>query len=68
MGDKLESKRIAIAAGVQTIPGFDGVIENEEHCLKIAEDIGYPVMIKASAGGGGKGMRIAENYSQIKYV
>lgn len=59
MGDKIESKLIAKAAGVHTIPGFDGVVEDVEHAIRIAQDIGYPVMIKASAGGGGKGMRIA---------
>ncbi|KAG5872425.1 hypothetical protein JTB14_008891 [Gonioctena quinquepunctata] len=61
MGDKLESKRLAMAAGVNTIPGFDGIVENADHCVEIAKNIGYPVMIKASAGGGGKGMRIARN-------
>ncbi|XP_076323699.1 propionyl-CoA carboxylase alpha chain, mitochondrial-like isoform X1 [Tachypleus tridentatus] len=61
MGDKIESKRIAKSAGVNFIPGFDGVVKDVEDCIKIANDIGYPVMIKASAGGGGKGMRIAWN-------
>ncbi|XP_054707309.1 propionyl-CoA carboxylase alpha chain, mitochondrial-like [Uloborus diversus] len=61
MGDKIESKRIAKEAKVNTIPGFDGVVESPETCIKIAQEIGYPVMIKASAGGGGKGMRIAWN-------
>ncbi|CAH0380595.1 unnamed protein product [Bemisia tabaci] len=61
MGDKLESKRLAMAAGVNTIPGFDGVIKDADHCVSISRDVGYPVMIKASAGGGGKGMRIAYN-------
>ncbi|KAJ9594842.1 hypothetical protein L9F63_013879 [Diploptera punctata] len=61
MGDKLESKRLAQAAGVNTIPGFDGIVKDADQCVKIAKDIGYPVMIKASAGGGGKGMRIAKN-------
>src|SRR4029077_7074915 len=59
MGDKIESKKLAAAAGVSTVPGHLGVIENEVEAMKIADDIGYPVMIKASAGGGGKGMRIA---------
>ncbi|KAG7222235.1 hypothetical protein INR49_016412 [Caranx melampygus] len=54
MGDKIESKLIAKAAKVNTIPGFDGVVETAEEAVKIAQDIGYPVMIKASAGGGGK--------------
>ncbi|CAH0556704.1 unnamed protein product [Brassicogethes aeneus] len=61
MGDKLESKRLAMAAGVNTIPGFDGVVKDADHCVEISKSIGYPVMIKASAGGGGKGMRIARN-------
>ena len=59
MGDKITSKKIAMEAGVNTIPGFTGVIEDAEHAVKVAADIGYPVMLKASAGGGGKGMRIA---------
>ncbi|RYE82868.1 MAG: acetyl/propionyl-CoA carboxylase subunit alpha, partial [Hyphomicrobiales bacterium] len=59
MGDKIESKKAAAAAKVSTVPGHLGVIENPEHAVKIADEIGYPVMIKASAGGGGKGMRIA---------
>ncbi|KAJ8916292.1 hypothetical protein NQ315_016433 [Exocentrus adspersus] len=61
MGDKLESKKLAKEAGVSTIPGYDGVVRDAEHCVQIAREIGYPVMIKASAGGGGKGMRIARN-------
>ena len=61
MGDKIESKKIAQAAGVNTIPGFNGVVENAEHAVDIASGIGYPVMLKASAGGGGKGMRVAHN-------
>ncbi|XP_051937011.1 propionyl-CoA carboxylase alpha chain, mitochondrial isoform X1 [Hippocampus zosterae] len=61
MGDKIESKLIAKAAKVNTIPGFDGVVKTPEEAVKIAKDIGYPVMIKASAGGGGKGMRVAWN-------
>lgn len=59
MGDKIESKKAAAAAGVSTVPGFLGVIEDTTAAVKIANEIGYPVMIKASAGGGGKGMRIA---------
>ena len=59
MGDKIESKKAAAAAKVSTVPGHLGVIENEEEAVRIAEEVGYPVMIKASAGGGGKGMRIA---------
>ena len=59
MGDKIASKRAAVAAGVSTVPGHLGVIETEDEAVRIAGDVGYPVMIKASAGGGGKGMRIA---------
>eukprot|EP00753_Platysulcus_tardus_P021977 PLAT9184.1.p2 GENE.PLAT9184.1~~PLAT9184.1.p2 ORF type:complete len:696 (-),score=347.80 PLAT9184.1:427-2514(-) len=61
MGDKIESKRLAHEAGVSTIPGFVGEVHSDEEVLKISREIGYPVMIKASAGGGGKGMRIAWN-------
>ncbi len=59
MGDKIESKKIAQKAGVNTIPGYTGVIEDAGKAVSIANDIGYPVMLKASAGGGGKGMRVA---------
>ncbi|WP_274424331.1 acetyl-CoA carboxylase biotin carboxylase subunit [Chelativorans sp. YIM 93263] len=59
MGDKITSKKIAGEAGVSTVPGFVGLIENADHAAAIATEIGYPVMIKASAGGGGKGMRVA---------
>ncbi|EDP62420.1 Acetyl/propionyl-CoA carboxylase, alpha subunit [alpha proteobacterium BAL199] len=66
MGDKITSKKIAHEAGVSTVPGFLGVIESPEHAAKIAGEIGYPVMIKASAGGGGKGMRIANSEADLK--
>ena len=65
MGDKIESKKAAAKANVSTVPGHLGVIEDEKHAVKIAEEIGYPVMIKASAGGGGKGMRIAHSTSEV---
>ena len=65
MGDKIESKKFANAAKVSTVPGFLGVIESPEHAVKIADEIGYPVMIKASAGGGGKGMRIAHSADEV---
>ncbi|KAJ2391808.1 hypothetical protein H4S02_001131 [Coemansia sp. RSA 2611] len=65
MGDKIQSKIIAKEAGVNTIPGYDGVVRDAEHAVEIAEDIGYPVMLKASAGGGGKGMRIAHSASEV---
>ena len=61
MGDKITSKKLAAKAGVSTVPGHMGLIEDAEEAVKIATEIGYPVMIKASAGGGGKGMRIAWN-------
>ena len=61
MGDKIQSKVVARAAGVNCIPGYDGIITDAEHAIKISNEIGYPVMLKASAGGGGKGMRIAWN-------
>ncbi|MBY5973929.1 acetyl/propionyl/methylcrotonyl-CoA carboxylase subunit alpha [Ferrimonas balearica] len=59
MGDKITSKKIAQEAGVSTVPGYMGLIEDADEAVKISSEIGYPVMIKASAGGGGKGMRIA---------
>jgi propionyl-CoA carboxylase alpha chain len=61
MGDKIESKKAAAKAKVSTVPGYLGEIADAKQAMKIAEEIGYPVMIKASAGGGGKGMRIAHN-------
>ena len=66
MGDKITSKKIAQEAGVNTVPGYIGVIKDEDEALSISEKIGYPVMIKASAGGGGKGMRIAWNDTEVK--
>jgi propionyl-CoA carboxylase alpha subunit len=66
MGDKIESKKAAAAAKVSTVPGHLGVIESEAEAVEIAEQIGYPVMIKASAGGGGKGMRIAHGKADVK--
>src|SRR6202048_635887 len=65
MGDKIESKKAAAKANVSTVPGHLGVIEDEKHAVKIAGEIGFPVMIKASAGGGGKGMRIAHSKSEV---
>ncbi len=65
MGDKIESKKAAAAAKVSTVPGHLGVIEDDKQAVKIANEIGYPVMIKASAGGGGKGMRIAYSESEV---
>ena len=65
MGDKIESKKAAAAAKVSTVPGNLGVIENEVEAIRVAEEIGYPVMIKASAGGGGKGMRVARSKAEV---
>lgn len=66
MGDKIESKRVAANAKVNMIPGVDGEIATAEECVKVAAEIGYPVMIKASAGGGGKGMRVAWNEKEAR--
>ena len=66
MGDKIQSKNLAIKAKVNTIPGFNKVIKDTSHAINIAKDIGFPLMIKASAGGGGKGMRIVKNKNEIK--
>ncbi|MFG6593197.1 acetyl-CoA carboxylase biotin carboxylase subunit [Sulfitobacter sp. 1A13368] len=66
MGDKITSKKIAKEAGVSTVPGYMGLIEDAEEAVKISNDIGYPVMLKASAGGGGKGMRIAWNDEEAR--
>jgi len=66
MGDKITSKKIAASAGVSTVPGHMGLIENADEAVRIAGSIGYPVMIKASAGGGGKGMRIAWNETEAR--
>jgi propionyl-CoA carboxylase alpha chain len=65
MGDKIESKKAAAAAKVSTVPGYLGEIADAEQAAKIADEIGYPVMIKASAGGGGKGMRIAHSRAEV---
>jgi propionyl-CoA carboxylase alpha chain len=65
MGDKIESKKLADAAGVSTVPGHLGVIGDADAATEIAKGIGYPVMIKASAGGGGKGMRIARSDGEV---
>ena len=66
MGDKIESKKFAQKAGVSTVPGHPGEVADARQAVTIAEKIGYPVMIKASAGGGGKGMRIARNKEEVK--
>lgn len=66
MGDKITSKRLAAAAGVNTIPGYTDVIRDARHAVGIARELGYPVMIKATAGGGGKGMRTARNDDECR--
>ena len=66
MGDKIESKKLADVAGVNTVPGYLGALEDAEAAVKVAEEIGFPVMIKASAGGGGKGMRVAWNAEEVR--
>ena len=66
MGDKIESKKLAKSAGISIVPGHIGVIETAAEAVKIANEIGYPVMIKASAGGGGKGMRIAYSPQDVE--
>ncbi|WP_088310583.1 acetyl-CoA carboxylase biotin carboxylase subunit [Novosphingobium sp. B 225] len=66
MGDKIESKKLAKAAGVNVVPGFVGEIEDTEHAVRISGEIGYPVMMKASAGGGGKGMRLAYTEQDVR--
>lgn len=66
MGDKITSKKIAKEAGVSTVPGHMGLIEDADEAVKISNEIGYPVMLKASAGGGGKGMRIAWNDEEAR--
>ena len=66
MGDKITSKKLAGEAGVNTIPGFTSVLRDSEHAVKISNELGYPVMLKATAGGGGKGMRIARNDEECR--
>jgi len=66
MGDKITSKKLAAEAGVNTIPGHADVLRDGEHAVKVSNEIGYPVMLKATAGGGGKGMRVARNDSECR--
>jgi len=65
MGDKITSKKFAAEAGVSTVPGYMGLIDSPEHAVQIAAEIGYPIMIKASAGGGGKGIRVAHSETDM---
>lgn len=66
MGDKITSKQLAAEAGVNTIPGFSDVLRDGEHAVEIANKLGYPVMLKATAGGGGKGMRVARDDAECR--
>jgi propionyl-CoA carboxylase alpha chain len=66
MGDKIESKKLAVAAGITTVPGHLDTIPNADEAVRIAREVGFPVMIKAAAGGGGKGMRIARNDGEVR--
>jgi propionyl-CoA carboxylase alpha chain len=66
MGDKITSKQIAQDANVNIIPGYDGFVTSPQHAIQVANDIGYPIMIKATSGGGGKGMRICYNDDQVQ--
>jgi acetyl-CoA carboxylase, biotin carboxylase subunit len=65
MGDKSEARKIARESGVPIIPGSEGILESEEEALRIAEDLGYPIVFKAVAGGGGKGMRVVRNSTEL---
>ncbi|MEE9511226.1 MAG: biotin carboxylase N-terminal domain-containing protein, partial [Gammaproteobacteria bacterium] len=66
MGDKITSKKLAAEAGINTIPGYGDTIDSPEHAVQVAREIGYPVMLKASAGGGGKGMRVVGNDEEAR--
>jgi acetyl-CoA carboxylase biotin carboxylase subunit len=66
MGDKSVARETMMAAGVPTVPGSDGAVESYEEALRFAEEVGFPVLIKASAGGGGKGMRVAKDPAELK--
>jgi len=66
MGDKIESKKFAVKAGISVVPGHVGEIDDTAHAIRISEEIGYPVMLKASAGGGGKGIRVAWNRKDVE--
>lgn len=66
MGDKIEAKKMAEKAGVSTVPGYLGVIDSPNHAIKIAKKIGFPVMVKAAAGGGGRGMRVVKNAEEME--
>ena len=65
MGDKIEAKKLAIKAGINTVPGYIGIIDNTKQASQIAESLGFPVIVKAAAGGGGRGMRIVRNHDEM---
>lgn len=65
MGDKIEAKKIAIEAGVSTVPGYMGTINDVKQAIDIAKEIGFPVIVKAAAGGGGRGMRVVNNPAEM---
>src|SRR5512135_135888 len=65
MGDKARARRVMKKAGVPVLPGSDGIVDSEEKALRIAKEIGYPVLVKATAGGGGRGMRVATNAGEL---
>ena len=66
MGDKITSKKLADEAGVNTIPGYPDAIKDTDQAVEVANKVGYPVMLKATAGGGGKGMRVARNDDECR--
>jgi len=66
MGDKIEAKKIAIEAGVSTVPGYMGTLNSPSEAIKLGEEIGYPVIVKAAAGGGGRGMRVVNNSKEME--
>ncbi len=66
MGDKVEAKKVAIESGVSTVPGYIGIINNVAQAIRIAEEIGFPVIIKAAAGGGGRGMRVVNDTQEME--
>jgi acetyl-CoA carboxylase biotin carboxylase subunit len=68
MGDKARARRVMKKAGVPVLPGSDGLIDNEDRALKLAKDIGYPVIVKATAGGGGRGMRVVRSASELPHA
>ena len=66
MGDKVEAKKIAISANVSTVPGYIGILQNVDEAIEIAQNLGFPVIVKAAAGGGGRGMRVVHDSDQMK--